>query len=267
MCINVHQCALMCICAYQHASVCSSVHKRVSTCINVHQRASTTYCTSLTQKDHANSGLLLMCVYACVCACACVCVCVCVCVCFPSPYVTGSAAPHICTYVTPICTYVTRICTYITRICTYVTPICNLPYLTSHIKPPILNLPYATGNAAPHPFSSMANPSSRRESKTGTGVARSALLKKLGGPGLPSGAASYTEVSVMRKVGQDCIITPYVIVLFHSWYYLVISLPKLPYIHRMYVVLANPIRVWFYLHVPEPPALSLFFCVICPEAW
>ena len=36
------------------------------------------------------------------------------------------------------------------------------------------------------------------------------------------------------RVGQNRIYTPYMTV------YLVISLPKLPYIHRIYMVLANP---------------------------
>jgi hypothetical protein len=38
----------------------------------------------------------------------------------------------------------------------------------------------------------------------------------------------------MGRVGQNRIITPYMTV------YLVISLPKIPYIHRIYVALANP---------------------------
>ena len=38
----------------------------------------------------------------------------------------------------------------------------------------------------------------------------------------------------MTRVGQNRIYTPYMTV------YLVISLPKLPYIHRIYMVLANP---------------------------
>jgi len=38
----------------------------------------------------------------------------------------------------------------------------------------------------------------------------------------------------MRRVGQNRKYTPYMIV------YLVISLPKLPYIHRVYIVLVNP---------------------------
>jgi hypothetical protein len=38
------------------------------------------------------------------------------------------------------------------------------------------------------------------------------------------------------RVGQNRIYTPYMTV------YLVISLPKLPYIHRIYMVLANPSR-------------------------
>ena len=41
----------------------------------------------------------------------------------------------------------------------------------------------------------------------------------------------------MCRVGQNRIYTPYMTV------YLVISLPKLPYIHRIYMVLANPANV------------------------
>jgi len=41
----------------------------------------------------------------------------------------------------------------------------------------------------------------------------------------------------MCRVGQNCIYAPYMTV------YLVISLPKIPYIHRIYMVLANPRHV------------------------
>jgi len=41
----------------------------------------------------------------------------------------------------------------------------------------------------------------------------------------------------MYRVGQNRICTPYMTV------YLVISLPKIPYIHRIYMVLANPMYV------------------------
>jgi hypothetical protein len=44
-------------------------------------------------------------------------------------------------------------------------------------------------------------------------------------------------VCVMCRVGQNRIYTPYMTV------YLVISLPNLPYIHRIYMVLANPSNV------------------------
>ena len=40
----------------------------------------------------------------------------------------------------------------------------------------------------------------------------------------------------MSRVGQNRIYTPYLTV------YLVISLPKIPYVHRIYMVLANPIN-------------------------
>ena len=38
----------------------------------------------------------------------------------------------------------------------------------------------------------------------------------------------------MSRVGQNRIYTPYMTV------YFVISLPKVPYVHRIYMVLANP---------------------------
>jgi hypothetical protein len=38
----------------------------------------------------------------------------------------------------------------------------------------------------------------------------------------------------MTRVGQNCIYAPYMTI------YLVIFLPKVPYIHRMCMVLANP---------------------------
>jgi hypothetical protein len=47
----------------------------------------------------------------------------------------------------------------------------------------------------------------------------------------------------MCRVGQNCIYTPYLTV------YLVISLPTIPYIHRIYMVLANPNHVALWLKV------------------
>jgi len=38
----------------------------------------------------------------------------------------------------------------------------------------------------------------------------------------------------MHRVGQNRIYTPYMTI------YLIESLPKIPYMHRMYMVLANP---------------------------
>ena len=43
------------------------------------------------------------------------------------------------------------------------------------------------------------------------------------------------HVSFMSRVGQNRIYTPYMTV------YLIISLPEIPYIHHIYMVLANPI--------------------------
>jgi hypothetical protein len=41
-------------------------------------------------------------------------------------------------------------------------------------------------------------------------------------------------VGKVRRVGQNRVYTPYMTV------YMVISLPKMPYTHRIYMVLANP---------------------------
>jgi hypothetical protein len=46
---------------------------------------------------------------------------------------------------------------------------------------------------------------------------------------------------IIGRVGQNRIYTPYMTV------YLVIFLPKLPYIHRIYMVLANPNHRFYYL--------------------
>ena len=42
----------------------------------------------------------------------------------------------------------------------------------------------------------------------------------------------------ISRIGQNRIYTPYMTV------YLMISLPKIPYIHRIYMVLANPKYFW-----------------------
>jgi hypothetical protein len=52
------------------------------------------------------------------------------------------------------------------------------------------------------------------------------------------------KVRALYRVGQNRIYTPYITV------YTVISLPKTPYIHRMYMVLANPSPVpWHFCQV------------------
>ena len=58
-----------------------------------------------------------------------------------------------------------------------------------------------------------------------------------------------SEWLVLVRVGQNRIHTPYMTV------YLVISLPKFPYIHRIYMVLANPV----YLPLSEHN-LPVFTC-------
>jgi hypothetical protein len=57
----------------------------------------------------------------------------------------------------------------------------------------------------------------------------------------------------MCRVGQNRVYTPYMTV------YLMISLPKVPYTHRIYMVLANPIYVGSDL---SPPA----YCVLNSSA-
>ena len=48
---------------------------------------------------------------------------------------------------------------------------------------------------------------------------------------------TYMSVWSIYRVGQNLTYTPYMTV------YLVISLPKMPYTHRIYMVLANPIYI------------------------
>ena len=61
----------------------------------------------------------------------------------------------------------------------------------------------------------------------GSGKPSTTIYQGMSGP-------YHSTVTHMRRVGQDRVYTPYMTV------YLVISLPKIPYIHRMYRVLANP---------------------------
>jgi hypothetical protein len=58
----------------------------------------------------------------------------------------------------------------------------------------------------------------------------------------------------LSRVGQNRIYTPYMTV------YLMISLPKIPYIHRIYMVLANPMLELFGQLVIEH---SNFVCQLC----
>jgi len=54
----------------------------------------------------------------------------------------------------------------------------------------------------------------------------------------------HTHSRHIHRVGQNHIYTPYMTV------YLMISLPNIPYIHGIYMVLANP------THTPQPCAIS-----------
>jgi hypothetical protein len=63
--------------------------------------------------------------------------------------------------------------------------------------------------------------------------------------------ACVPELLQMSRVGQNRINTPYMTV------YLVISLPKIPYTHRIYMVLANPTN--------EPYWHSELFLACIPE--
>jgi len=53
-------------------------------------------------------------------------------------------------------------------------------------------------------------------------------------PAYEHSATPYTHKSHVCRVGQNRVYTPYMTV------YLVISLPKIMYIHRVHMVLANP---------------------------
>jgi hypothetical protein len=61
-----------------------------------------------------------------------------------------------------------------------------------------------------------------------------------------------TCTSRMHRVGQNRIYTPYMTV------YLVISLPKIPYIHRIYMVLNSwAVTCTLRMHVTDRPAGSV----------
>jgi hypothetical protein len=62
----------------------------------------------------------------------------------------------------------------------------------------------------------------------------------------------HTPLAILSRVGQNHIYTPYMTE------YLVISLPKIPYIYRIYMVLANP------NHAPSLPAQILYVHRPCP---
>ena len=67
------------------------------------------------------------------------------------------------------------------------------------------------------------------------------------------------KVSLVCRVGQNRISTPYMIV------YLVISLPKIPYMHCIYMVLANPTYIPFHLDLSS--FLSSFLCLEDACTW
>jgi hypothetical protein len=48
-------------------------------------------------------------------------------------------------------------------------------------------------------------------------------------------------MGAIYRVGQNRIYTPYMAV------YLVITLPQIPYMHRIYMVLANPSHIYWYI--------------------
>jgi len=67
-------------------------------------------------------------------------------------------------------------------------------------------------------------------------------------------------LNIIFRVGQIRIYTPYMTV------YLVISLPKLPYIHRIYMILANPNYFRQTPETPEPLNKYMFYDTdIAPE--
>ena len=64
----------------------------------------------------------------------------------------------------------------------------------------------------------------------------------------------YTYVC-MSRVGQNRIYTPFMTVC------MVISLPKIPYIHRIYTVLANPMYVCMRICICICKCICVFVCV------
>ena len=61
----------------------------------------------------------------------------------------------------------------------------------------------------------------------------------------------------MHRVGQNRLYTPYLTV------YLVISLPKTLYTHRIYMVLANPTHAWYVQGCSYAASLTLSVCRPC----
>jgi len=70
---------------------------------------------------------------------------------------------------------------------------------------------------------------------------------------------SRIQTPCMSRVGQNCIYAPYMTV------YLVISLPKIPHIHRIYMVLANPMyEAW---KIPATIIMYTYIFVLFYEHW
>jgi len=64
------------------------------------------------------------------------------------------------------------------------------------------------------------------------------------------------RISYICRVGQNCIYT-YIYTV-----YLVISKPKIPYVHRIFMVLANPINMYTVFW----PTLAMYHMAICTQA-
>jgi len=148
------------------------------------------------------------CVCACVCVCVCVCMCVCMCVC-----VCACVHMYVC-MCTPEKVYVcvcmcVHVCTHVCmQLCVHVCVHVHMCTATSTI----FNILYFC-TCQQHQHMAYKN------NCVYIGVLYCQPSRDNNG---------------ISKVGQNRIYTPYMTV------YTVISLPKIPYIHRMYMVLANP---------------------------
>ena len=168
-------------------------------------------------------------VFVCICACACiynlhacrvfvyaVFVCICICACIYNLHAVCSCMLFLCAYVHVFTTCMPCVC-----VCCSCVQSCIYVHRRAFVSG---RLPQSQENmcewkVATEPRKTCVNFNLQPECKpVSRGHAYEPLLVHMH----------------MRRVGQDRIYTPYMTV------YLVISLPKIPYVHRIYMVLAKP---------------------------